>query len=139
LNRSASIPIACSMTTRESSADSSWLTFCSCASALRTSRSISAAIYRYRRAGSMATVTCPICGFIAETTNADRLRTVWADHLLGGCGDDVASLVVAMESIIQQRQELWRTGTTDEVRSLTETLELLWEALRHARLEERRA
>ena len=84
----------------------------------------------------MPTVICPICGFIAETTNADRLRTVWADHLLGGCGDDVAALVVAMESIIQQRQELWRTGTTEEVRSLTETLELLWEALRHARLAE---
>ena len=41
-----------------------------------------------------------------------------------------------MDSIIQQRQELWRTGTTEEVRSLTETLELLWEALRHARLAE---
>jgi hypothetical protein len=82
------------------------------------------------------TVICPVCGFMAETTNADRLRTVWADHLLGGCGDDVAALTTAMESIIEQRQELWRSGATDEVHTLTATLDLLWEALRHARLAE---
>jgi len=84
------------------------------------------------------TIICPVCGFIAETTNADRLRTVWADHLLGGCGDDVAALTAAMESIIKQRQDLWRSGTTDpdELRSLTATLDLLWDALRHARLAE---
>ncbi len=84
----------------------------------------------------MPSVTCPVCGFIAETTNAERLRTVWADHLLGGCGDDVAALTAAMDAVIRQRQELWRSGITDEVRSLTDTLELLWEALRHARLAE---
>src|SRR6266536_2561168 len=40
---------------------------------------------------TMESIICPVCGFIAETTDASRLRTVWADHLLGGCGDDVAA------------------------------------------------
>ena len=81
-------------------------------------------------------VACPVCGFIAETTDLSRLRTVWADHLLGGCGDDVAAITAAMESCIEQRQELWRSGTTAEVAGLTATIELLWEALRYARLAE---
>jgi hypothetical protein len=41
-----------------------------------------------------------------------------------------------MESCIEQRQELWRSGTTDEVPGLTVTIDLLWEALRYARLAE---
>ncbi|MDQ2965544.1 MAG: hypothetical protein M3R57_06825 [Chloroflexota bacterium] len=85
---------------------------------------------------TMQSIVCPVCGFIAETTDASRLRTVWADHLLGGCGDDVAAITTAMESCIEQRQELWRSGMTDEVFSLTVTIDLLWEALRYARLAE---
>ena len=85
---------------------------------------------------SMERIVCPVCGFIAETTDAARLRTVWADHLLGGCGDDVTTITAAMESCIEQRQELWRSGTTDEVAGLTVTIDLLWEALRYARLAE---
>jgi hypothetical protein len=61
---------------------------------------------------------------------------VWADHLLGGCGDDVTAITSAMESCIEQRQELWRSGMTDEVPGLTVTIDLLWEALRYARLAE---
>ena len=86
----------------------------------------------------MESIACPVCGFIAETTDAARLRTVWADHLLGGCGDDVAAITTAIESCVEQRQDLWRSGTTDEVRSLTATIDLLWEALRYARLAEPR-
>jgi hypothetical protein len=41
-----------------------------------------------------------------------------------------------MESCIEQRQDLWRSGTTDEVPGLTVTIDLLWEALRYARLAE---
>ena len=37
---------------------------------------------------AMESIICPVCGFIAETTDQSRLRTVWADHLLGGCGDE---------------------------------------------------
>jgi hypothetical protein len=85
----------------------------------------------------MQCIICPVCGFIAETTDASRLRTVWADHLLGGCGDDVAAITIAVESCIEQRQELWRAGTTDDVPGLTATIDLLWEALRYARLAER--
>ncbi len=85
---------------------------------------------------TMQSIICPVCGFIAETTDASRLRTVWADHLLGGCGDDVAAITTAMESCIEQRQELWRSGITDEVPGLTATIDLLWEALRYARLAE---
>jgi hypothetical protein len=85
---------------------------------------------------AMQTIICPVCGFIAETTDASRLRTVWADHLLGGCGDDVAAITTAMESCIEQRQDLWRSGMTDEVPGLTVTIDLLWEALRYARLAE---
>jgi hypothetical protein len=85
---------------------------------------------------TMESIICPVCGFIAETTDASRLRTVWADHLLGGCGDDVAAITTAMESCIEQRQELWRSGVTDEVPGLTVTIDLLWEALRYARLAE---
>jgi hypothetical protein len=84
----------------------------------------------------MESIVCPVCGFIAETTDASRLRTVWADHLLGGCGDDVASITTAMESCIEERQELLRSGKTDEVHALTVTIDLLWEALRYARLAE---
>ena len=84
----------------------------------------------------MESIVCPVCGFIAETTDASRLRTVWADHLLGGCGDDVTAISSAMESCIEQRQELWRSGTTEDVPSLTVTIDLLWEALRYARLAE---
>jgi hypothetical protein len=84
----------------------------------------------------MESIICPVCGFIAETTDASRLRTVWADHLLGGCGDDVAAITTAMESCIEQRQELWRAGETEEVPALTVTIDLLWEALRYARLAE---
>jgi hypothetical protein len=86
--------------------------------------------------GTMQSIICPVCGFIAETTDGSRLRTVWADHLLGGCGDDVAAITTAMESCIEQRQELWRLGKTDEVAGLTATIDLLWEALRYARLAE---
>jgi hypothetical protein len=85
---------------------------------------------------AMESIVCPVCGFIAETTDASRLRTVWADHLLGGCGDDVTAITTAMESCIEQRQELWRSGMTDEVPGLTVTIDLLWEALRYARLAE---
>jgi hypothetical protein len=85
---------------------------------------------------AMQSIICPVCGFIAETTDASRLRTVWADHLLGGCGDDVAAITTAMESCIEQRQELWRSGMTAEVSGLTVTIDLLWEALRYARLAE---
>jgi hypothetical protein len=81
----------------------------------------------------MESIICPVCGFIAETTDLSRLRTVWADHLLGGCGDDVAAITTAIESCIEQRQELWRSGPTDEVPGLTATIDLLWEALRYAR------
>ena len=81
----------------------------------------------------MESIVCPVCGFIAETTDASRLRTVWADHLLGGCGDDVAAITAAIESCIERRQELWRSGPTDEVPGLTATIGLLWEALRYAR------
>jgi len=88
---------------------------------------------------TMETIICPVCGFIAETTAAARLRTVWADHLLGGCGDDVAAITTAIESCVEQRQELWRSGTTAEVPGLTMTIDLLWEALRYARLAEPRA
>jgi hypothetical protein len=87
---------------------------------------------------SVLSIICPVCGFIAETTDASRLRTVWADHLLGGCGDDIAAITAAMEACIEQRQELWRSGTTEEVRGLTATIDLLWEALRYARLAEPR-
>jgi hypothetical protein len=87
---------------------------------------------------AMESIACPVCGFIAETTDAARLRTVWADHLLGGCGDDVAAITTAIESCVEQRQDLWRSGMTDEVRSLTATIDLLWEALRYARLAEPR-
>jgi hypothetical protein len=85
---------------------------------------------------AMESIVCPVCGFIAETTDASRLRTVWADHLLGGCGDDVTAITTAMESCIEQRQALWRSGMTDEVPGLTVTIDLLWEALRYARLAE---
>ena len=85
---------------------------------------------------AVESIVCPVCGFIAETTDASRLRTVWADHLLGGCGDDVTAITTAMESCIEQRQELWRSGTTDEIPGLTVTIDLLWEALRYARLAE---
>jgi hypothetical protein len=85
---------------------------------------------------TVQSIVCPVCGFIAETTDASRLRTVWADHLLGGCGDDVTAITSAMESCIEQRQELWRSGSTDEVPGLTVTIDLLWEALRYARLAE---
>lgn len=85
---------------------------------------------------TMQRIICPVCGFIAETTDTFRLRTVWADHLLGGCGDDVAAITTAMEACIEQRQELWRSGMTDEVAGLTATIDLLWEALRFARLAE---
>jgi hypothetical protein len=85
----------------------------------------------------MESIICPVCGFIAEMTDASRLRTVWADHLLGGCGDDVAAITTAMESCVAQRQELWRRGMTEDVRALTATIDLLWEALRYARLAER--
>jgi hypothetical protein len=85
---------------------------------------------------TMESIICPVCGFIAETTDQSRLRTVWADHLLGGCGDDVAAITTAIESCIEQRQELWRSGMTDEVPQLTATIDLLWEALRYARLAE---
>jgi hypothetical protein len=61
---------------------------------------------------------------------------VGPDHLLGGCGDDVTAITTAMESCIEQRQELWRSGKTDEVPGLTVTIDLLWEALRYARLAE---
>jgi len=88
---------------------------------------------------TMESIICPVCGFIAETKDAGRLRTVWADHLLGGCGDDVAAITTAIESCIEQRQELWRSGTTAEVPGLTVTIDLLWEALRYARLAEPRA
>ena len=37
-----------------------------------------------------------------------------------------------------KEQDLWRSGMTDEVRSLTATIDLLWEALRYARLAEPR-
>jgi hypothetical protein len=85
---------------------------------------------------TMQSIICPVCGFIAETSDAARLRTVWADHLLGGCGDDVAAITTAIESCIEQRQELWRAARTDDVPGLTATIDLLWEALRYARLAE---
>jgi hypothetical protein len=81
-------------------------------------------------------IICPVCGFIAETTDEARLRTVWADHLLGCCGDDVAAITAAIESCVEQRQELWRLGRTAEVPALTATIALLWEAVRYARLAE---
>jgi len=37
---------------------------------------------------------------------------------------------------LARRQDLWRSGMTDEGRSLTATIDLLWEALRYARLAE---
>jgi len=77
---------------------------------------------------------CLLCGFLAETPEASRLRTVSADHVLGGCGEDVSAITTAIESCIEQRQELWRSGMTDEVPGLTVTIDLLWEALRYARL-----
>ena len=52
------------------------------------------------------------------------------------CGDDVAAITTAIESCIEQRQELWRYGMTEEVPGLTATIDLLWEALRYARLAE---
>jgi hypothetical protein len=85
---------------------------------------------------TMHSIICPVCGFMAETADPSRLRTVWADHLLGGCGDDVAAITTAMEACIEQRQELWRCGRTDEVPVLTATIDVLWEALRYARLAE---
>ena len=78
---------------------------------------------------TMESIICPVCGFIAETTDASRLRTVWADHLLGGCGDDVAAITTAMESCTEQRQELWPSGVTDEVPGLTVTSSLVISAL----------
>jgi hypothetical protein len=109
-----------------------------------TAASLSQLLYQSRRARlglparlalpAMESIVCPVCGFIAETTDASRLRTVWADHLLGGCGDDVTAITTAMESCIEQRQKLWRSGMTAEVPGLTVTIDLLWEALRYARL-----
>ena len=58
---------------------------------------------------------------------------VWAEHLLGGCGDDPDAIATEIEAISEQRRELWRSGATEEVPALTALLEHLWEALRYAR------
>ncbi len=79
----------------------------------------------------MQTVTCPRCGFYAEVSSKERASVVWAEHLLGGCGDDPEAIAAEIEVLAQQRQELWAAGLpADEV---TELLQRLWEALRYAR------
>ena len=79
------------------------------------------------------TISCPVCGFLAVVHSATRARVVWAEHLLGGCGDDPDALAAQIEAISEERGELWRTGTTEEVPELTAQLEQLWAALRFAR------
>jgi Spy/CpxP family protein refolding chaperone len=79
------------------------------------------------------TISCPVCGFLAVVHSATRARVVWAEHLLGGCGDDSDAIAAQIEAISEQRRQLWRIGTTEEVPELTAQLEQLWAALRYAR------
>ncbi len=81
----------------------------------------------------MTSISCPICGFVAVVQHESRARVVWAEHLLGGCGDDRDAIAAEIEAVTEQRRELWRCGETSEVAALTALLEQLWEALRYAR------